>query len=377
MREYRLLEITTQYDKYLRQFYKKLGNADNLSYEELSSLFAEDGFAEANFLHIQLKKLGIESAIIYYNNRTLQNKWNTSSKENSYFEILLSQVRSFAPDVIMISDICAFSTEQTAAIKECISNKQIKLVGYYFVSIDNNFLSRSGLYDHIYTGSTYSVESMRKHGIKSFLLRHAFEPHILNVISSTQNQNKICFCGNIFIGEAFHNNRLDMLDAFDNAGLPYVFYGDIIGNPELNMACPEEKRKKYQDIIQRVNAIKKESLYGIDYYSALRQYNVCINIHINSIDKNSAGNMRMYEVTGVGSCLLTDHRNENSELFEIDKEITVYKSMEDMVEKAKWLLDHPTQTREIGFAGQKHTLSKHTYRNKAEQLNEYIQILLK
>lgn len=78
----------------------------------------------------------------------------------------------------------------------------------------------------------------------------------------------------------------------------------------------------------------------------------------------------------MGTCLLTDSRDENAELFDIDKEIVVYESFEDMVEKAGWLIDHPKEGKEIALAGQKRTLKDYTYRNKAECLNEYLQMLL-
>lgn len=85
--------------------------------------------------------------------------------------------------------------------------------------------------------------------------------------------------------------------------------------------------------------------------------------------------MRMFEATGMGTCLLTDSKDENAELFDISKEIVVYESYDDMVQKAKWLLENPKETKEIALAGQRRTLKEYTYRNKAEQLNEYLQLL--
>ena len=35
----------------------------------------------------------------------------------------------------------------------------------------------------------------------------------------------------------------------------------------------------------------------------------------------SAGNIRMFEITGVGSCLLTENFNNIPQLFDIDKEV--------------------------------------------------------
>ena len=58
MRQYKLLEISSQYDQYLRRFYNAHKDIETLSYEELFFMLVEDGFAESNFIHAQLKKLG-------------------------------------------------------------------------------------------------------------------------------------------------------------------------------------------------------------------------------------------------------------------------------------------------------------------------------
>ena len=104
-------------------------------------------------------------------------------------------------------------------------------------------------------------------------------------------------------------------------------------------------------------------------------YNICINQHA-VIAGTGAGNMRMFEATGMGCCLLTDYRAENSDLFIPDYEIVVYNSYEELVEKAKWLIDNPLETQKIGIAGQKRTLNEHSYKNKAEKMNNYIEELL-
>ena len=333
-------------------------------------MLVEDGFAESNFIHAQLKKLGIESKVIFYNNRNLQDKWGSEYKSTSYFDILLMQIKEFAPDIILISDMSRFTKEETKIIKTYVHTIN-KLVGFHFTTLDDRFKQNVSLYDQVYTGSKSFVNMMRNCGIPAYLLRHAFEPKILDKLPDTERKNEVCFSGSIVIGEYAHNNRLDMLDILGESNVPYAFYGDIYNQTQAD--------ERYLNIINKVEKSRKASLFGLDYYSALNQYNVCVNMHAPSIwdSVGSAGNVRMFEVTGLGSCLLTDYRNENAEIFDVDSEIVVYQSMEDMVEKAKWLLENPEKAKETAIAGQKKTLANYTYKNKAEQLNEYIQELLK
>ena len=81
-----------------------------------------------------------------------------------------------------------------------------------------------------------------------------------------------------------------------------------------------------------------------------------MNIHIG-VAGDYAGNMRIFEVTGVGSCLLTDNKKNMSDLFEPGKEVVVYDSPEDCIAKVKWLLENENERKKIAGSGQKKTLN--------------------
>lgn len=374
MRQYRFLEITTQYEQYLRNFYRVHNQIDDLSYDELFELIVNDCFAESNFIQRQLNKMGIESKVVFCNNRNLQRKWKKANEEMSYFEIVLSQIRDFSPDVILMSDMCWLSPKETMIIKEEVLDKKIKLLGFHFTKLHDTFRRNALLYDQIYTGSSFFVKTMRDLGLPACLLRHAFEPEILDRMKDHEKKNEVCFAASIFAGADIHNNRLDMLDKMKASHIPYSFYGDIYGT--LQEMLSTENGKKYIGIIAQISRDLHAGVFGLEYYSVLDQYKICLNLH-TSVAGDGAGNMRMFEATGMGTCLLTDYRSENAEMFEADREMVVYDSMEDMIEKARWLLDHPAKAKEIALAGQKRTLTEYTYKNKAECLNEHIQTLLK
>ncbi len=373
MRQYKLLEITTQYEEYIKRFYNTHQTVDQLSYDELYSLIVDDGFGEADFIHRYFNKMGIESKVIFYNNRNLQNKWSPHQKDITYFDILLLQIKEFAPDVILISSMEYFSPEETMIIKECLGIGKIRLVGFYFTALNDRFRKNALLYDQIYTGSQFYVGLMKDWGLPAYLLRHAFDTSNLDKVPDCERKNEICFLGSIVTGKKAHNNRLDMLEELTKSNLPYVFYGNIYGS--LQEILSSEEGKKYIGIIAEIASNMKMGVFGMEYYSIMNQYNICLNLHAPSVDRG-AGNMRMFEATGMGICLLTDYRCENVELFDVTDEIVVYDCFEEMVDKAKWLLDNPKKAREIALAGQRRTLSEYTYKNKAEHLNDYIQTLI-
>jgi spore maturation protein CgeB len=87
---------------------------------------------------------------------------------------------------------------------------------------------------------------------------------------------------------------------------------------------------------------------------------------------NFAGNMRLFEATGVGSCLLTDNKKNIDDLFDINKEVVVYNNPKDCIEKAKWLLKNESERKKIADAGQQKTLKMHTVENRCKLILEII-----
>jgi spore maturation protein CgeB len=90
----------------------------------------------------------------------------------------------------------------------------------------------------------------------------------------------------------------------------------------------------------------------------------------------SVGNMRMYETTGMGTCLLTDSGDNMADLFEPDREVVTYSSIDECIEKSRYLLDHEDVRRKIALAGQQRTLRDHTMSNRSLQVDSMIQGML-
>ena len=87
-----------------------------------------------------------------------------------------------------------------------------------------------------------------------------------------------------------------------------------------------------------------------------------------SVAKNYANNMRLYEATGVGALLITDHKDNLGELFQIGKEVVSYSSPAEAAELICYYTAHPREAREIARAGQARTLREHTYQRRMEEL---------
>ena len=81
----------------------------------------------------------------------------------------------------------------------------------------------------------------------------------------------------------------------------------------------------------------------------------------------------MFEATGVGSCLISDHKNNNDEYFLPEKEIVVYKNKFDLMDKLDFYINNDKERQEIALAGQKRTLKDHTIDIRATELIDIIE----
>jgi len=163
--------------------------------------------------------------------------------------------------------------------------------------------------------------------------------------------------------------------------LGYIISNSLksIGLNELALNIPFiKKTARLNEMPKKINFSKEFAeaanptpLYGIEMMKALSNSKIGFNSHAG-IAGDYAANIRLFEVTGVGSCLLTDHKKNITDFFEPDKEVVTYSSSEECVEKVNWLLSHPDELKQIAVAGQKRTLKDHTFKRRAETLHEII-----
>jgi spore maturation protein CgeB len=146
----------------------------------------------------------------------------------------------------------------------------------------------------------------------------------------------------------------------------------------LALSLPGVRKAFYLDVMpgnpKNIHLIKKNSkppLYGFEMFKVLFHSKIGFNYH-GQVAGDYAANMRLFEVTGVGSCLITDWKKNLNDLFEIDKEVVAFKSAEECVEKVKWLLNNPKEREAIAKAGQQRVLKDHTLESRVRLLDEII-----
>ena len=110
-------------------------------------------------------------------------------------------------------------------------------------------------------------------------------------------------------------------------------------------------------------------------FQRLHDSRVALNTHID-ISPDSASNMRLFEATGVGTCLLTDWKANLHELFEPDTEVVAYRNAAECIAQVKYLLENEAERRRIADAGQRRTLRDHNFDARAAQIDAIIRLNL-
>ncbi len=114
--------------------------------------------------------------------------------------------------------------------------------------------------------------------------------------------------------------------------------------------------------------------FGLDMYRTLGASKVTFNIHTDAAN-GFVGNIRLFEATGAGTCLLTDRGKNMKDLFDEDRELVTYSSVDECISKLRFLLENEQERKKIAEAGQKRTLKDHSFQNRAMAIDEVISSL--
>jgi spore maturation protein CgeB len=77
---------------------------------------------------------------------------------------------------------------------------------------------------------------------------------------------------------------------------------------------------------------------------------------------------RTFEVPGSGGFLLTDHAPHLERYLEPDREVGVFESPDDLVERVGWWLEHPAERAAVAEAGYQRVISEHTYDHRFAEI---------
>lgn len=398
----RFAYVSANYASYLRGFYAEHALLALEPFAAQEEALRRDSFGWNGCWAGPMQKLGYEAREFYLDNPLLDRAWEREHGESAGgASVGLRRLRDFAPEVVFYDHS---DPAPLRALKEAADPPLV--IGW-----EGGGMSRQACwpdFDLILSCAPESVATLRGAGARAEQMHHAFNPEVLAAVGAQEKHNRIAFFGQLVRDGDFHLRREQNLVKICATGLPFDLYSPSHRYTDRDMTVARLKmvlRPMYRAAAQipalrprlarlpcgelaeaatpfpqlpvnpRLRPNLRPARYGLDMYASIAQASVCLNIHADNTP-DYASNMRLFETTGMGTCLLTDRRRNIAELFEPDREAVIYENLEDCIEKMRWLIGHPDKTREIAAAGQARTLRDNTFDRRATQLHGYIQGML-
>lgn len=108
--------------------------------------------------------------------------------------------------------------------------------------------------------------------------------------------------------------------------------------------------------------------WGVGYYNVIKDADVVLNVHGDAIKE--ACNLRLFQTTGMGTCLLTDNLPGLEKLFNKGTEVVTFNDKYECYNQIVLLEAHPIIRNMIAKAGQRRTLQEHTTKKRWEEWDE-------
>lgn len=362
----KFLFIDTYYSSFLNRFRNVNSDLINFSYNRQKEKLLSFCFGTSDFYSYNLKLLGHKADDIIANEEILQRQWGKENRLmisetnllskiqltpffHRFFgrpkwlqEVVLAQIEESNPDVLYLQDLSILNPDTLKKAKRYCK----LLVGQIACPLPSE--KQIKCFDLILTSFPHYVQYFRKLGIKSEYFKLAFEPRVLKKIGNSKKIYDVSFIGSF---SYHHRGGTKLLEKVVRE-TPVNIWGQ--GLNIFSSFSPLYKNYHGQ-------------VWGLDMYRILAQSKIVINRHI-SVARNYANNMRLYEATGMGAMLITDEKENLNNLFEVGKEIIMYKNSTDLIQKIKYFLTHEKERLKIAKAGQKRTLGGHTYKKRMKEL---------
>lgn len=363
----RILRVCEIYPRYLESFLANHGNLSTQSYEEQLNTLWKDHFGWSDALTHALLPHGLDVINLVANYPALKT-WaqETGMPENaSKTEILEKFIHSSRPDILFLEDISSLPLSWLPRIKELFPT--VRATCAWYGAPSQHVFSQLKHVDYVLSCVPELVEILKVQGHKAFHIDHAFDRRILTKLKTPPKDIVLSFIGQIVLAPPIHKNRAHLLGKLLERGIDVQIFSSA--------KVPGWKTGLRQMLWPpRYRFLDKAHtpVFGTAMYELLQKSQITLNSHLD-VSREHPSNMRMFEATGVGTCMVTDQKPKMIRLFEPDQEVICYKSAEECAEKIQWLINHPKDIQKIGENAQARVLKEHCFENRSLSFTQSFQ----
>lgn len=389
----RVLKLSTLPSSYTSQLLSKLNQKDR-SWAGLTNAIFCDFFGPVDSWQYWLRELGVDATDVLYGTPAVDAAWCVENGQEiaAGDDVAIGIARSMEPDIIVIQGFERVLPTFVRALRDAVSN--VRIVG--FAGVDIRTRPQLDEIDMLFSCMRENIDFVTKRGGRAQLLRHAFDERILTRLKL--EQKKICatFIGSLESGAHLHDERRRILHKVCGIAPVHMYTAPeqpllesisrtakLVGARTIaNMASIIPKwinLNRLSVIEQAANwpsfptiirksirpLVRLDPVFGLEMYRALGESLIVLNSHVGMT--KYAANLRLFEATGMGTCLVTDDKQGLSDLFN-DDEIVIYKTAEEAADKIRMLLTNPSLAIEIGRRAQARVMRDHSSRRRMEEV---------
>ncbi len=380
----KLLKASSFYPAYHRWVYERNPALRDLPYAEQHRALMADGFATADTWKHYLEKDGrFEVTEVVVNAEILQKRWALENGvqygETTWLrDIFRAQCARFRPDVLY-----ALANEVSINLEQYLDSfpQRPFVIGFDGVARHDDRLARNC--DLVISCLERSVEYYKSVGCSGYFMAHGFDTR--NTPASWADvpceEVDLSFVGSLMV-RIGHQERALALKYISDATPLAVWSGSLPSDCALIRTWASFLR--HGDLksaaafpavafaVRQLRRLNRGELFGRAMLRQLAASRITLNVHIAAAGEEAA-NIRLFEATGAGTCLLTDWKPNLGRFFELDREIVAFKSRDEAVEKIRFLLANEHVCRDIAERGRLRTFSSHAVGDK---LSEFSTILM-
>ena len=347
--------LYTYYPEFLDDLYTEHPAWVGLDFEEQRRRLLGTGFGVGDAYSHGMRSLGCHALDVIVNADHLQAQWAaehglrpSGSIHDVRRQIVAAQIAHIRPDVLYVFEWCPLGDAFLADVKASVR----LLVGQIAspLPVSRNF---SG-YDLMISSWPPLVDYFRTQGTPAELINLAFDERVLDRLERQAATCDISFVGGF---APSHRHRVKWLERLlEEVDIDVFGYG----SDKLPVGSAIDKHHR-------------GPAWGMKMYEALQRSRLTLNCHAHidvrgDVSTRFANNMRLFEATGVGSCLITESRDNLADILEPGREVVTYRDEQECIERIRYYLANDQERESLALAGQRRTLREHTYAKRTGEL---------
>lgn len=286
----------------------------------------------ADHWDIALRAAGHESGTFLEN--ASPGKWHTAAGDPR-------------PDVVCVQNVGRWPVEKIA---QGVHYNTLRVA---FVSYRASDEAMTG-WDCVFTSFPWLVDHLEKLGQRVEFLPLAFGSSIIDRVEPQVRDLPLTFIGGIGHRHIWESGT-DLINAVAEA-FPKQFKWWGYRPSQLPVALE--------------NSWQGEA-WGERYFELLMRSQITINRH-GEIAKGYANNMRLFEATGCGACLATEHSENIRDYFKSGVECLTYRSAEDLVYILRAVMGKAGAAERIARCGMQRCFSNHLY---SDRVGDFLKVV--